>query len=178
MIQTKNGVLLRSIPISPNSDYMAGSDGLIYSRTKYKGFGKREYVDWYSLQGHKHPKGYSTVSLCHNNKKSTKNVHRLVCMAFHGMPKSASMQTRHLDGNPKNNKPENLRWGTQAENWQDREAHGRGMKGEKHHNAKFSNKEREHIRWCVKMGLCSQGHAARILGVAQGSISAIARSSH
>jgi len=44
-------VILRPIPISPNADYMAGSDGQIYSRTRYKGFGRKEYVDWYPLSG-------------------------------------------------------------------------------------------------------------------------------
>ena len=41
---------LRPIPVSPNDDYMAGSDGQIYSRTKYAGFGRKERVD--SRAGH------------------------------------------------------------------------------------------------------------------------------
>lgn len=177
-LMLKNGVELREIPVSPNNDYRAGSDGQIYSRTRYKGFGRKAFVDWYPLRGHTTAKGYLTVSLCHNNIKVTKNVHRLVCMAFHGMPPHPSMQVRHLDGNPNNNAATNLAWGTQIENWQDREAHGRGCKGEKHHAAKFTNEEREHIRWCVRKGLCSQRQAARILGVAQASICAIVRSGH
>jgi hypothetical protein len=31
---TANGVLLKPIPQSPNGDYMAGEDGLIYSRKR------------------------------------------------------------------------------------------------------------------------------------------------
>jgi len=77
-----NGVELRHIPISPNSDYMAGSDGNIYSRTRYKGFGRKELTDWYPLRGHSSKRGYLSVSLCHNNIKITKHVHRMVCMAF------------------------------------------------------------------------------------------------
>jgi len=168
--------ILRRIPVSPNDDYRAGSDGKIYSRTKYKGFGRKEYVDWYSLVGHNTAKGYLSVSLSHNNHRVTKNVHRLVCMAFHGMPNPPTLQTRHLDGNPGNNVPQNLRWGTQAENWIDRRAHGRGNQGEQHHAAKFTNKERARIRWAVQKGLCSQRHAARILGVSQSSIFAIVHS--
>lgn len=165
-----NGLILKSIPISPNDDYMAGNDGRIYSRTKYKGFGKKEYVEWYPLKGHRTKKGYSSVSLCHENKKVTKSVHRMVCMAFHGMPEIPSMQVRHLDGNPQNNKPENLAWGTQVQNWQDRKAHGHGTEGENHPMSKLTDKEREHIRWVVAKGLASQRHIARTLGLSPSAI--------
>lgn len=87
---------------------MAGSDGQIYSRTKYKGFGRKVYVDWYPLRGHNNGKGYRTITLCHENKKVTKTAHRLVCMAFHGMPPTKAHQVRHLDGEPENNVPANL----------------------------------------------------------------------
>jgi hypothetical protein len=152
---------------------MAGSDGQIYSRTRYAGFGRKERVDWYPLKGHKGSRGYRIVSLCHNNAKVTKSIHRLICMAFHGMPDPPTLQTRHLDGNRENNRPENLRWGTQQENWTDRKAHGRGCEGEKHHAAKLTDEERRNLRWAVSKGLCSRRHAARILGMSQSAISAI-----
>lgn len=175
-IQLPSGVVLMPIPVSPNSDYMAGSDGHVYSRTRYKGFGRKEYVDWYPLAGHKNAKGYSSVSLCHENKKVTKYVHRLVCMAFHGLPERESMQVRHLDGNPANNRPENLAWGSQQENWQDRKAHGNGLDSEKHHAAKLTDAERAHLKWALAVGLCSQRHAARALGMSQSAIWQIANS--
>lgn len=173
-----SGVLLKSIPISPNEDYMAGSDGQIYSRTKYKGFGRKEYVDWYPLQGADSGKGYHIISMCHNNKRVTRNVHRLICMAFHGLPPLPTFQTRHLDGNPSNNLPENLVWGTQEENWMDRKAHGRGIEGEKHWAAKLTNFERQALRWTIQKGLCSQHHAAKVLGMSQGGIYAVIHSTH
>lgn len=169
-IVLSTGTELRLIPVSPNDDYMAGSDGKVYSRTRYKGFGRKEYVDWYPLRGHKSKKGYRRISLCHNGVKITRTVHRLVCMAFHGMPPSKSSQTRHLDGNPENNKPENLTWGTQAENWADRQAHGRGTRGENHPMAKLIDEEAAHLKWAIQKGLCSQRHAARILGLSQGGV--------
>lgn len=42
----------------------------------------------------------------------------IVADAFHG-PRPAGAVLRHLDGNPQNDRPQNLRWGTQAENMQD-----------------------------------------------------------
>lgn len=167
-------LVLKPIQVAPNDDYMAGSDGQIYSRTRYKGFGRKELVDWYPLRGHLTSKGYRTISMSHENVKVTKSVHRLVCMAFHGMPSTDTMEVRHLNGDATDNRPENLCWGTAEENWQDKRAHGRATVGERHPAAKFTDAEREHIRWAVSKGLCSQRHAARVLGVAQSSIQAIA----
>lgn len=175
-IKLLSGVELRPIPVSPNSDYMAGDDGRVYSRTRYKGFGRKELVDWYPLAGHKNAKGYLSVSLCHENKKVTKHVHRLICMAFHGEPPFKAAQVRHLDGVPANCAPSNLRWGTQIENWMDRKTHGHGTDGEKHPMAKLTDVEREHIRWAVARGLCSQRQAARALGMSQSAISAVVAS--
>lgn len=42
-------------------------------------------------------------------------VHRLVCEAFHGQPKEGQV-CLHLDEDATNNKPSNLKWGTQKEN--------------------------------------------------------------
>jgi hypothetical protein len=43
-------------------------------------------------------------------------VHRLVCEAFHGPAPEGKNVVLHLDEDATNNKPENLRWGTQKEN--------------------------------------------------------------
>lgn len=43
-------------------------------------------------------------------------VHRLVCEAFHGPPPVDQNICLHLNENALDNRPENLRWGTQKEN--------------------------------------------------------------
>lgn len=43
-------------------------------------------------------------------------VHRAVCEAFHGPPPFERAVVIHLDENAHNNRPENLKWGTQKEN--------------------------------------------------------------
>lgn len=172
-----NGIILKPIPIAPNDDYKAGSDGQIYSNFKYKGFGKKLYVDWYPLKSYPDNRGwYRHVTLSHENKRITKAVHRLVCMAFHGMPPSQSSEVRHLDGDNQNSKPDNLAWGTRAENWADRKAHGKSPEGDKNPNSKLTNFERSALRWAINKGLCSQHHAARIFGMSQTSMKAIAHS--
>jgi hypothetical protein len=46
----------------------------------------------------------------------TRKVARLVCEAFHGPPPPDRTVCMHLDENSRNNRPENLAWGTQKEN--------------------------------------------------------------
>lgn len=43
-------------------------------------------------------------------------VHRLVCEAFHGPPPEGRPYVIHIDEDAHNNRPENLRWGSQKEN--------------------------------------------------------------
>lgn len=48
--------------------------------------------------------------------KRTFKIARLVCEAFHGRQPSDLHIVMHLDENPSNNRPENLKWGTRKEN--------------------------------------------------------------
>ena len=55
------------------------------------------------------PKGYLTVSLSKNGKWSTKRVHQLVAIAFHGhKPNGMSVIVDHKDGDKLNNNKDNL----------------------------------------------------------------------
>lgn len=48
----------------------------------------------------------------------TLKVARLICEAFHGAPPFDGAVCMHLDENSRNNRPDNLKWGTQRENMQ------------------------------------------------------------
>lgn len=63
--------------------------------------------------------GHLVVGLGANN---TKLVHRLVLLAFVGPPQEGE-ECLHGDGNPANNRLENLRWGTRRENKRDERDH-------------------------------------------------------
>lgn len=67
--------------------------------------------------------GYLQVSLSCGPRLRTARVHVLVATAFHG-PCPDGMECRHLDGNPANNRADNLEWGTPGENLRDRIRHG------------------------------------------------------
>lgn len=50
------------------------------------------------------------------SRGKTRKVARLVCEAFHGPAPFPRAVCMHLDENSRNNRPENLQWGTQREN--------------------------------------------------------------
>lgn len=49
-------------------------------------------------------------------RQQPRKVHQLVCEAFHGPKPFPNAVVIHIDENALNNRPENLRWGTQKEN--------------------------------------------------------------
>lgn len=49
-------------------------------------------------------------------RQQPRKVHQLVCEAFHGPKPFPGAVVLHLDEDAHNNRPENLRWGTQKEN--------------------------------------------------------------
>ncbi len=86
------------------------------------------------------PGGYLFLGLHHEKKTIQRYVHILVLEAFVGS-KPDGMEARHLDGNPKNNKADNLCWGTHQENEADKKRHGTRMVGSKHCLAKLTEAE-------------------------------------
>ena len=82
-----------------------------------------------------HTTGYPRVTLNRDGVGSYHHVHRLVTAAFIG-PLPEGWHTRHINGNPIDNRLENLTYGTPSENQQDRLRHGT------HHNA-----NKTHCKW-------------------------------
>ena len=60
-------------------------------------------------------------------------VHRLVCIAWHGIPESPSLHAAHRDGDKLNNTPSNLYWATGTENELDKVKHGGNVQANKTH---------------------------------------------
>ena len=71
-------------------------------------------------------KHYLAVSLSDANQLQHRSllVHRLILLTFVG-PCPEGQEGIHADGNSKNNRVENLRYGTHVENCQDRTRHGK-----------------------------------------------------
>jgi hypothetical protein len=72
-------------------------------------------------------------------------VHRLVLTAFLGPPLKGA-QSRHINGNPADNRLVNLKWGSRSENEADKIMHGRTNRGERHYRTTFSIEDVKLIR--------------------------------
>lgn len=131
-------------PITGFDGYFADRDGRIWSyrtRTRFQ-----LEATWKQL--HENViHGYSYVTLCGNNSRVNKRVHRLVLEAFIG-PCPDGMHGCHKDGIRSNNAVSNLRWGTPESNQRDKRLHGtsRGGRGEKNRAAKLTAKQVSEIR--------------------------------
>jgi hypothetical protein len=79
---------------------------------------------------------YMNVMISMYGKYRPHLVHRLVLMAFVGPPPQPDMHACHIDGDPTNNRLENLYWGTAKENAADMRRHGRHRNGRKTHCAR------------------------------------------
>lgn len=84
--------------------------------------------------------GHLIVGLTSDRGRRTEKVHRLVCIAFHGLPEEGQ-EVCHGNDNPEDNRASNLRWGTRSENRIDRVL-----------NSKDHNSNKTH---------CTRGHELR-----------------
>ncbi len=80
--------------------------------------------------------GYRYVNLWANGKQRNADVHRLVSLAF--PIGGAGPMVCHIDGDPSNNRADNLRRGTAKDNADDRDRHGRTLRGENHPSSKLT----------------------------------------
>lgn len=111
---------MKTLPIPLISGALAREDGMIkmpvvYARMPHGGM--REYkTKWILGVKTKASKTarHEYYGLLYRGKNY--KVHRLVCEAFHGPPPFKGAVVIHIDENALNNRPENLRWGTQKEN--------------------------------------------------------------
>ncbi len=109
-------------PVAGRDRYEVSSLGRVRSWCKREGIEGR--LDKPLIKSQRiHRDGYSTVKLCMPHGKVDRLVHQLVLETFVG-PCPKNMETRHLDGNPANNRLENLKWGTLLENVADAVRHG------------------------------------------------------
>lgn len=68
-------------------------------------------------------RGYPVVEVSRGRSSQETLVHRMVAMAFHGLPQE-NQECRHLNGNQTDNRSQNLAWGSRSENTIDQVVHG------------------------------------------------------
>lgn len=119
--------------------YFASEDGAILSaKDGLRVLSQRE-VDGYM---------FVTVTVYLNGKRERRRhaVHRLVSLAFNGLPPVGLDHTRHLNGVRSDNRAANLAWGTPLENARDAMHHGTLGKGMKARRRKLTEDQVREIR--------------------------------
>lgn len=115
--------------------YFASEDGRIFSE---RGGEKRALS-----QRNKDDYMHVTISVLANGKRQRHRhpVHRLVCMAFHGVAPRDKPLARHLNGISTDNRAGNLAWGDHKDNAADAIRHGTLGKGMKAHRRKLDDSQ-------------------------------------
>ncbi len=131
------------------SGYVATEDGRIFSNLSAPQY---QSGGWHELRQSISRDGYCHASIKPDGEKShIASVHRLILLAFSGLPNTGQV-CRHLDGNRSNNNATNLRWGTQTENAEDRRRHGTMRVGTRSHHAILTEESVEAIRILSGLG--------------------------
>lgn len=154
------GIEWTPIPNCPG--YFASREGLILSKRR-----RNEVV----LSPIETDDGHQYIFIF----KKKRWVHHLILETF-DRSKPNGLQCRHLDGNPGNNRPDNLSWGTQMENSMDRWEHGTMPVGEKSAAAKLTLPQVKEIK--KLKGHISSRQVAASYGVAHTTIQKIWRGEH
>lgn len=114
--------------------------------------------------------GYRAMGLYKNNRGRMVRVHCLVLDAFVG-PRQDNQVARHLNGNPADNRLENLAWGTRLENARDAQVHGTWVHGESHGMAKLTELQAQAIFHLS--GLMPRPAIAEAFGVSTATVQSI-----
>lgn len=154
---------LREVKWAPG--YVVSADGRVFSCIPCSWHGEcpRE------LRPIPHIRGYRMVRLHVNRKAILRGIHQLVAEAFLSPPLPGQTQVRHDDGNPANNRVDNLLWGTSKENAQDAIRHGRTLRGRKNSNAKMTERTVQAARLLSEEGF-SHRAIGEFLGVSGGTV--------
>ena len=165
------GVTLKEIP-NTQSKYFAGSDGAVYCHSDSRRAARLpKPFRLSSSSSREYP--YPAVAIILDGKRVTKSAHVLTCLAFHGPKPSSIHEVRHLDGDHKNGRPDNLLWGTPAQNEADKRAHGRVAEGSRHGIAKLNEEAVRILRIAIPRGLWNPVDAAAVFNVLPSTIRSI-----
>jgi hypothetical protein len=128
------------------------------------------------VRTHPDTRGYHYVRLYIEGRRQRRFVHPLVCEAFHGPKPFPEAQVRHLNGIKSDNRANNLKWGTSAENAADKKVHGTAWdvaRGEQHCRAKLTDQQVLKIRERYAAGDILMRELAVMYGVGESRISTI-----
>lgn len=160
----------------PDGVYEFSSHGRVRSLDRIRPHGrwqgKTQLVKGRVLKPFTNGNGYQVVCLYLDDGPKKFYVHRLVLIAFCGLPPQ-NCEACHADANKSNNHIDNLRWGSKSENYNDKIVIGFCQNGERNAAAKLTSKSVGIIRRRYANGGVTQKDLADQFGVAQSTISAV-----
>lgn len=133
---------------------------------------KHDESCWRDLKPGMMRDGYKFVSLHRDGRQYTRKNSVLVAIAFHGA-KPPGMVCRHLNGNPGDDRAENLAWGTYSQNIHDAIRHGTFPLGEKAKRSRLKTADVVRIVGMLAAGDLIKDIAARF-GVSSTTVADIA----
>lgn len=167
-------------PIAGYPNYCVTTDGRVWSKPRRDSLGRACGGEWMRLCRDRG--GYAYVRLCQDGERYTHKVHRLVLETFVG-PCPPGLEGCHNNGDPADNRLENLRWDTRSANAKDAVRHGTSggfqskghtyTQGEGHGNAKLSESRVRQIVEQYRTGRFLQREIAGRYGVDRCTVSRI-----
>ncbi len=119
--------------------------------------------------------GHQYVFLYRDGRMLKQWIHRLILITFNRQPME-NEESRHLNGQPSENRLENLAWGTRQDNANDRMMHGRYPRGEACSSHKLTEVEVLEIR--RRFGQESSRQLARTYGVSHTTVLGAVKGHH
>jgi hypothetical protein len=178
MAEVSVSVEYRDVPGWPG--YRVGTDGSVWHCWSRYRHGPRRMTDrWQQMKPSiqkKRNKGraYRYLNLVppEGGSYKTFRVHRLILETFVG-PCPPGMEARHLNGDPGDNRLENLAWGSPERNRQDNRELGAYQRGEGHSQATLTEADVREIRRLYATGEYLQKELAARFGVQVPAVSMI-----
>lgn len=167
---------IREIPDLPH--YGISSDGRTWTQKRRCGTKVCISDQWRELKPTPQYVGHMLQTFNVGGRKVYRLVHRLVLEVFFG-PCPEGMECRHLDGNPGNNRLDNLAWGTKKENQADSRRHGTAymLPGRKGEYRKIDERSAIEIRKLASEGVSRKALSIRF-GLGTSQVGRIVRRDH
>lgn len=156
------------VPVFGLPSYSVSREGIVYRNESGK-----------ALAQQPNRKGYLTVNMSEGGRATRLSVHRVVLESFAGC-RPEGMQALHRDGDPSNNRLENLRWGNASENEADKLLHGTKATGSRNGASRLSEEMVAEILEAKRVGgkEWGAGRLAKKFGVAVSTVVRAGRGKH
>lgn len=163
----ENGITFKAI--EGFDTFFAATDGHIYRRLEGV-FKVRTESLRKDIKNH-----YYICSMVNGSGKwVNRYVHSLICSTFYKKPKGGSVVVCHKDGNPHNNRPENLVWSTHRRNAAHRYLHNTQDDGVNNSRACLSAEDLLVCRYLLKNTGFTREEIGEVCGVSKGTVGKIA----